>query len=66
MKPSGIDWIGDIPEHWLLMQYRHLFYNLDKLRMPITADQRSRNNPQYDYYGASGVIDIIDYYNVDD
>lgn len=34
--------------------------------MPITADQRSRNNPQYDYYGASGVIDKIDYYNVDD
>ena len=66
MKPSGIDWIGDIPEHWQLMPYRYLFYNLDYLRMPITADQRSRNNPQYDYYGASGVIDKIDYYNVDD
>lgn len=66
MKPSGIDWIGDIPEHWRLMQYRHLFYNLDKLRMPIAADQRSRNNPRFDYYGASGVIDKIDYYNVDD
>ena len=48
------------------MQYRHLFYNLDKLRQPISADQRSRNNPQYDYYGASGVIDKIDYYNVED
>ena len=66
MKPSGIDWIGDIPEHWQLMSYRYLFYNLDYLRMPITADQRSRNNPQYDYYGASGVIDKIDHYNVED
>lgn len=66
MKPSGIDWIGNIPEHWEVMQYRHLFYNLDNLRQPISADQRSRNNPQYDYYGASGVIDKIDYYNVDD
>lgn len=66
MKPSGIDWIGNIPEHWEIMQYRHLFYNLDNLRQPISADQRSRNNPQYDYYGASGVIDKIDYYNVDD
>ena len=27
---------------------------------------RERNNPQYDYYGASGVIDKIDHYNVDD
>ena len=66
MKPSGIDWIGDIPEHWQLIPYRYLFYNLDYLRMPITADQRSRNNPQYDYYGASGVIDKIDHYNVED
>lgn len=66
MKPSSIDWIGEIPEHWEVMQYRHLFYNLDNLRQPISADQRSRNNPQYDYYGASGVIDKIDYYNVDD
>ena len=66
MKDSGIEWIGEIPAHWKLMQYRHLFYNLDNLRQPITADQRSRNNPKYDYYGASGVIDKIDYYNVDD
>lgn len=65
MKDSGVDWIGKIPEHWEIMQYRHLFYNLDKLRQPISADKRSRNNPQYDYYGASGVIDKIDYYNVE-
>ncbi len=65
MKDSGVEWIGEIPEHWELMQYRHLFYNLDKLRQPISADKRSRNNPQYDYYGASGVIDKIDYYNVE-
>lgn len=66
MKDSGIDWIGKYPRHWKLIQYRHLFYNLDKLRKPISADQRSRNNPRYDYYGASGVIDKIDYYNVED
>lgn len=66
MKDSGVEWIGEVPEHWEVKQYRHLFYNLDKLRQPITADQRSRNNPKYDYYGASGVIDKIDFYNVDD
>ena len=66
MKDSGVEWIGEVPEHWEILPYRYLFYNLDKLRMPITADQRSRNNPQYDYYGASGVIDKIDYYNVED
>ena len=31
----------------------------------ISAELRERNNPQYDYYGASGVIDKIDHYNVE-
>lgn len=66
MVESGVEWIGRMPRGWKLIQYRHLFYNLDYLRKPITADQRSRENPQYDYYGASGIIDKIDYYNVND
>lgn len=66
MKESGIFCFGKIPKHWLIKGWNHIFYNLDKLRKPISAEQRSRRNPQYDYYGASGVIDKIDYYNVDD
>ena len=65
-KETGIAWIGVIPEHWQLMQLRYTVSNHDNLRQPITADQRERNNPQYYYYGASGVIDKIDHYNVDD
>lgn len=63
---TGINWIGSMPEHWRLMQLRYTVTNHDNLRQPITADQRERTNPQYDYYGASGVIDRIDHYNVDD
>lgn len=66
MKESGISCFGKIPKHWLIKGWNYIFYNLDKLRKPISAEQRSRRNPQYDYYGASGVIDKIDYYNVDD
>lgn len=65
-KETGIAWIGAIPEHWQLMQLRYTATNHDNLRQPITADQRDRNDPQYDYYGASGVIDRIDHYNVYD
>jgi len=65
-KDSGVKWIGEIPSHWEVKPYRYLFHYLDYLRMPITADQRSRSNPRYDYFGASGIIDKIDYYNVDD
>lgn len=66
MRNSGIDWIGEIPEHWEVMKIGFIFNNLDYLRKPISAEQRERNNPQYDYYGASGVIDKIDHYNVED
>lgn len=66
MKDSGVECFGLIPNHWKVIGWNHIFENLDKLRKPISAEQRSRNNPKYDYYGASGVIDKIDYYNVDD
>ena len=66
MRNSGIDWIGEIPEHWEVMKIGFIFNNLDYLRKPISAEQRERNNPRYDYYGASGVIDKIDHYNVED
>lgn len=65
MRDSGIDWIGEIPEHWKVMKIGFIFNNLDYLRKPISAEQRERNNPRYDYYGASGVIDKIDHYNVE-
>ena len=66
LVPSDIDWIGEIPEHWNIVKVGFIFNNLDYLREPISAELRERNNPQYDYYGASGVIDKIDHYNVDD
>ena len=66
LVPSGIDWIGDVPKHWDIIKIGFIFDNLDYLREPISAELRERNNPQYDYYGASGVIDKIDHYNVDD
>lgn len=66
MKDSGVDWIGEVPEHWEVKKIGYIFYNLDYLREPISAELRERNNPQYDYFGASGVIDKIDHYNVED
>ena len=65
-KQSGVACIGDIPQHWNIVLFPFAFRNLDYLREPISAEQRSRKNPCYDYYGASGVIDKIDFYNVDD
>ena len=66
LVPSGIDWIGDIPSHWDIIKIGFIFINMECLREPISAELRERNNPQYDYYGASGIIDKTDHYNVED
>lgn len=66
MKASGIPWIGDIPVHWCISRVKNVLHNLDHLREPISAEKRENKLKLYDYYGASGVIDTIDDYNVDD
>lgn len=66
MKDSGVEWIGEIPSHWDTSRIKNECINLDSLREPISAENRININHLYDYYGASGVIDKIDDYNVDD
>lgn len=66
MKDSGVLCIGKVPQDWNVKSLPFVFYNMDYLREPISAEQRSRKNPIYNYYGASGIIDKIDYFNVDD
>ena len=66
MKDTNISWIGEIPSHWSISRIKNEFYNLDYMREPISAENRENKLGLYDYYGASGIIDKIDDYNVDD
>ena len=67
LKDSGIEWIGEIPEDFSLKKVKHVCDILDQFRSPVTADKRNQNSDVlYDYYGASGVIDKIDGYTIDD
>ncbi len=67
MKDSGIEWIGDIPQEWNLKRLKFLADNLDTYRQAVTANQRNQEaEVLYDYYGASGAIDKIDGYTIDD
>ena len=66
MRDSGIPWIGEIPEGWEVSRVKNECINFDSLREPISAENRENKQGLYDYYGASGVIDKIDDYNVDD
>ena len=66
MKDSGVEWIGQIPIHWIVSRVKNEVFNMDYLREPISAENRDNKLGLYDYYGASGAIDKIDDYNVDD
>ena len=65
MKDSGVDWIGEIPEHWELSKVKHELVFLDYKRVPLSAVERTNMERIYDYYGASGVIDKVDSYLFD-
>ena len=66
MRDSEIAWIGSIPAHWHKSRIKNEFDNLDYMREPVSAEKRENKLGLYDYYGASGVIDKIDDYNIDD
>ena len=67
LKPSGIPWLGDIPEHWELSRVKNEFVCLNRRRIPLSAVERGAMTTKlYDYYGASGVIDKVESYIFDD
>ena len=67
LKPSGIEWLGDVPEHWQISRVKTEFRCLNHRRVPLSAEERGTMNiRRYDYYGASGVIDKVEDYLFDD
>ena len=67
LKPSGVDWLGDVPQHWEVSRVKTEFLSMNHRRVPLSAVERGvMTVRQYDYYGASGVIDRVDDYLFDD
>ena len=67
LKTSGVEWLGDVPEHWELSRIKSEFFCLNNRRIPLNGPERGQMKlRQYDYYGASGVIDKVDDYIFDD
>ncbi|HCU25013.1 MAG TPA: restriction endonuclease subunit S [Deltaproteobacteria bacterium] len=60
MKPSGIEWIGDVPEHWEVGPVKRFCTFYDGRRIPLSAEERCKRRGEIPYYGASGIIDWID------
>ena len=61
LKPSGIAWLGEVPEHWMITRLKNEFLCLNSRRVPLSSTVRGGMTiRRYDYYGASGVIDKVD------
>ena len=66
-KPSGIDWLGEMPAHWRNGRIKTEMDNLNTRRIPLSGTDRGRMTQRlYDYYGASSVIDKVEDYLFDD
>ena len=66
-KPSGMEWLGEVPEHWEISRVKTEFHCLNHRRLPLSGTERGEMSlRRYDYYGASGVIDKVDDYIFDD
>lgn len=55
----------EIPQGWKYVRFGDVTYNRDSERVPLSVDERSGRQGDYDYYGASGIIDSIDKYLFD-
>jgi len=58
-KPSGVEWLGEIPAHWEVRKLAWLSDCLDGRRIPLNAEERSQMQGEYPYWGANSVVDYV-------
>ncbi|MBN1363252.1 MAG: restriction endonuclease subunit S [Syntrophaceae bacterium] len=47
MKPSGIDWIGDIPEHWVVRRLKYLTKRMLQYGANESSGSKVNGDPRY-------------------
>lgn len=62
-ESSAID--HPVPEGWVIADFGDITFNRDAERIPLSVNERQGRQGEFDYYGASGVIDSIDGYLFD-
>jgi len=58
-KDSGVEWLGDIPEHWFLTRIKYTTRCLDGSRVPLNAVERGEMKGDIPYWGANKVVDYV-------
>ena len=60
LKPSGVEWLGAVPEHWEVRRLSSVIDCLDGKRIPLNGEERADRQGDYPYWGANGVLDHLD------
>ena len=59
LKPSGIEWLGDVPEHWGIVAVRRRARRVQTGTTPPTAEVRYYDDGTIPWYGPSSFEDEI-------
>ena|SRR5690554_1317777 len=57
--------LGEIPEGWEISTIGDITINHDKLRKPLSKNQRLKKQGVYPYHGATSIMDFVDDYIFD-
>ena len=63
---SGIEWLGEIPDHWEVKRLSWLTKCLDGKRIPLNSEQRGGMQGEHPYYGANSILDYVDQWLFDE
>lgn len=64
-EPDLSYWTTEIPQSWHLGSVSMVAECLDSQRIPVKKDKRSAVQGTYPYYGANGIVDMVDEYIFD-
>lgn len=65
MKDSGVEWLGEVPEHWEVKRLKYVCCIENNLRTPIDQQTRSEMLGDYPYYGPTGVLSWLNKFSVE-
>lgn len=67
MKSARVDGNPQVPAHWPVLPLKYWATFLNNRRIPLSGEERaSMVNKIYDYYGASGKIDLVEEFIFDE
>jgi type I restriction enzyme, S subunit len=65
-KDSGVEWLGEVPEHWDVTRVKYVTKCLDCARIPLNSEERGNRQGNIPYWGANQIVDYVDNYIFDE